>query len=507
MAWTPRTPEIAVTPRRKIADTPVDARRPAPGGAARGDGSQVWLPVGLLLAVACAATIAPVYERIGGPLLLAMCTLAFSNPFSGLALVSASQLVPDPDWTNGISISSLVFLGWAATTLVRVAFGHRARLPIRAIGLLLPVTGWATIASLTHGDPYVPTLLARDALYIVLAYDLYLRAGCDVRRCTLALLGGCCIAAFGYWAYRCGLDLVVGNVVSNATLADMSRGWARIEFGRTDSNTVAVNISAILASVVAVVVAGGRADGRRGSRGSNILWLAIAGVVGVMMLPALAGTMSRGGLAELGAGLAVVCLFVVAGPRTAGKAHRARVAKLIGMGLVVATILAVTPYGPEIVARIIETQNFTTRQGGLIAARGLTLDGALASMAGSPVLGSSYQQFVDTYGLMTHSSFFDVGVGAGLPGLVLFIGCASWPIILAVRSKARNQIYLPVFVAYVCFVVYASTISALSNKTFWCFWLLCLMNVGNRPPAPKRVRRPAFAVRHPCVTLARTHVA
>jgi len=448
-----------------------------------------------------------VYAGLGGPLLLAMCIGGFWNPFSGLALVSASQLVPDPDWSNGMSISSLVFAGWTLSALLRAALGHRLRVPTSALRLFGPVVAWAFVASLTHGDRYVFALLVRNALYTVLFYDLYQRAGRDVRRCTLALLGGCCIAAFGYWAYRWGVDLVVAANDSTGAIADLSRGWARIEFGRTDSNTVAVNISAILASVVAVVVSGGYAGLRRRSRGARIASLAFAGIVGTVMVPALAGTMSRGGLAELGAGLAVVCVWLVVGPRRGGEQRAATVASLIVTALVIASAVALTPYGAETVARLIETHNFTAQQGGLIAARGVTLRGAIDTMAGAPLVGVSYQQFVDSYGLVPHSSFFDVGVGAGLPGLLLFVGCVVWPLVLAVRGRAGRELYLPVFVAYVCFIVYAGTISALSSKTFWCLWFLCLMNVRGRAHDPGLVRRSALAARRLPASLPRTRAA
>jgi len=493
------TPSPAAPPAQR------DLRSPAARNSRR-DERQLWIPVGLLLVVACAVMVRSVYAGLGGPLLLAMCLGAFSNPFSGLALVSASQLVPDPDWSSGVSISSLVFAGWAATTLLRMAVGHRPRLPMKALRLIVPVTVWASIAAITHGDLYIPNLLARDGLYIVLFYDLFQRARCDVRRCTLAVLGGCCTAAFGYWAYRWGVDLVVSAVDSTGAIADLSRGWARIEFGRTDSNTIAVNISTILAGIVAVVMSRGSGV-RRGSRGAAVMSLGVAGMVGAAMVPALAGTMSRGGLAELGAGLAVACLWLVVAPRRGGKRRAGTVIGLVVTALVVASALAFTPYGAETVARIVETQNFTAQQGGLVAARGVTLRGTLDTVAGAPLVGVSYQEFVDRYGLIPHSSFFDVSVGAGLPGLLLFVGCVASPFALAIRRGAWRELYLPVFVAYVCFVVYAGTISALSNKTFWCLWFLCLMNVEGRPSDPRVVRRSVLAPRRLPASLPRTRAA
>ena len=109
--------------------------------------------------------------------------------------------------------------------------------------------------------------------------------------------------------------------------------------------------------------------------------------------------------------------------------------------------------------------------------------------------------------MIPHSSFFDMGVGAGVPALLLFVVCVMSPLVLAFRRRASHELYLPVFAAYVCFVVYAGTISALSNKTFWCLWFLCLMNVEGRPSDPRLVRRSVLAPRRLPASLPRTRAA
>jgi O-antigen ligase len=441
---------------------------------------QTWIPISLVVVAACASTLDVVYWRFGELLLTAMCGLAFASPFSGLALVSASQLVPDPDWSIGLSISELVFIGWAFNAAVRLALGQRIRLPTSAIILLVPVTAWAFVASMTHQDFYVVAMLSRDVLYLVLVYDLYVRAKRNVRLCTLALLGGCSVAAFGYWAFLAGFDLAVFRADPTTFMQDFSRGWLRTEFGRTDANTVAVNISAVLAGLAAAIVS----DRESGSQGRKALarlgGLAVAAILGALMLPALAATMSRGGLAELAAGLAVVLLYVLAGPTRSRSGHRINAAWAGGAFVLAACVLAATPYGRESIERIIDVGRYTSDRGGLVTARGVTLQGVLETAALAPAFGISYQQFVDTYGKIPHSSFFDVMVSSGLPGLLFFSACALWPLALAVRRRVRDEIYLPVFVAYVCFLVYATTISALSNKAFWCLWLLCLLNASGR---------------------------
>jgi len=256
-----------------------------------------------------------------------------------------------------------------------------------------------------------------------------------------------------------------------------------IEFGRTDANTVAVNISAVLAGLVAWIVSDGVHPSRRGTAGARLGGFAIAAIVAALMVPALAATMSRGGLAELATGLAVVLLYILAGP-TRGRGHRRVNAAWAAVAfLLAAAVLAATPYGRETIERVIDVARYTNDSGGLVAARGPTLEGVQETLNLAPAFGISYQQFVETYGRIPHSSFFDVTVGAGLPGLLLFVACALWPLALAMRRQVRDQIYLPVFVAYACFLMYATTISALSNKAFWCLWLLCLMNARARARA------------------------
>jgi len=447
----------------------------------------------LLIATAvlcCLLMLQGVSASIGAPIVYGMAALCFLSPYSGLCLLAASQIVPDPPGAQ-LTVARLAFLGFVPSLLY-----HRYRFQyVRQYAVyVVPLTIWTVLVDLMmRGDVYVPPILA----YIIGAAACLLISHRHVRT-DLALLAICLGSLCGclsWWAPKFGLEI---------TRTELARaGLERLVAGRLAG---VAGFPSALASVGLFALS--LWPGSVCSRGLTRWVLIAASFAAAVSVP---GTLGRGAIASLALGFLVLFYFqrgARLSPRDGVVLHRYRTATvlLFVVGLVGFLFNDTTSKSYLQAATEFTNEQMDSSGGVLGYERVDRMQRMVRLIAYYPVMGVPENQLLITpigegtkWALLgytvPHNVFLGIGLSYGIPGMVMFGLLFFYPPMKILRHG--NGVEKAALLA--CHAVFFTMFMLFPFGNFKTFYLLLaiefcwLQQTQSDRFAPSAMPRPATA--------------
>lgn len=372
----------------------------------------------LLIATAvlcCLLMLQSVSASIGAPILYAMAVVCFFSPYSGLCLLAASQIVPDPPGAQ-LTIARLAFLGFLPSLLYhQYRYGYLRQYAVYVV----PLTIWTILADLMmRGDVFIPPILA----YVVGAAACLLISHARVRT-DLALLAICLGSLCGclsWWAPRFGFEI---------TRTELARaGLERLVAGRLAG---VAGFPSALASVGLLALS--LWPGSVCSRGLTRWVLVAASFAAAVSVP---GTLGRGAIASLALGFLVLFYFQRGARLSQRDGMALRRYQAVTILLFVVGVVGFLFHDAMSKSYLQAATEFTSEQmdqsGGVMGYERIDkMQRMLQLIAHYPVMGVPENQLLITpigegtkWALLgytvPHNVFLGIGLSYGIPGMVLF---------------------------------------------------------------------------------------
>ena len=356
----------------------------------------------------------------------AVALLAVGNPFTWVFYIAASQVVADPA-NCPLTLAQIGILAWVCTLPFNASLS-RLRDARPFISYVAPLVIWYYAATLTMRQEFqTPLILA--VLVGVITCTYIRRPGINSHVLLLCLVLGSTYAALGYWGGRLGIPIVAPSY----EMASGTTTVFRVGSGRGDSNVSALNIPVLILGTFALA-----AFSKFWLTRKNHLPNIIAAAAFAVGAPALAATLSRGGLYALPLGFLGLLVMVLATARSKGWSMQSL---LVPAAVVLTATLSFTFLAGGIsldnVWHLIESRNSENERisgdSGLLSGRAGPWRTHIDIMLAYPIAGIPKGATWDfgEYGVTTvgvegiygaaHNSFLSFGSDAGVPGFVLFL--------------------------------------------------------------------------------------
>lgn len=410
-------------------------------------------------AVLILLNISPINEAVGTILLGYICLFSLSNPLSALIALSASQVVADPIGIP-LTLAQSLFLAWPLHILFnRDTVNYR---PLRILTLwtlptimflkLLSVAKWGVFETFSPFDLAV-VIGSMGAWYIGKLQGRWLLG--------LTCLGlGTIPSVITFWLYMLGVP-TEGIVAAKA--AGIQAG---VGVGRSDGNLAGVSIA--IASVILFAVAASvqslRETGSQ-NRGSAVIQAFIL----VISIPAVLGTMSRGGVVYFALGIGTVFILM---QKSFSNVFKFCIA--VGILMLFLQRAGVYQIAQRYLDSMISHSAEQMEQSILMSHEGV-LRGSIAEVLSSPLIGTtpSIRVAIPGYGYRyaSHNVWLDFGRGAGIPGMIWFTFFFAFPIYRLTHTWGIRPA-MPFIATFVVFFSVFMILSLGNYKTFYVLWVL-----------------------------------
>ncbi len=407
-----------------------------------------------------------IYNPFGLYIEVGLSLISYASPISGILWLTAAQVVPDPPVAS-LSSSQIAVAG----AMVWLVFKSQRR-SLEACKPLLIAVGpyfcWqVTISFLFGGGAQLPLLLLFAILTGVVAAVMARQAENRIGTIIIAFLLGQALSACVFWIIKLHLGAPV-QAFDTELYGDASEV---VRMGTARGNAGMLGGTASLAVVGFFGLLMFRLP--QGNRKNNQILLFTIALAGLCFVsPALIASGSRGGMISTLVGLIVLLLF-------AGNCRFLSLFPLlIGLaGVVLMLAVGWQRFGMnehlnEMISRQ-EMQAEDAEHGALVAGREQEWEAAAMGVLDSPLIGGGHvvkKSYAGTEEYWaSHSTYLDVGLAGGIPGLILFLWFCAMPIIQF--WKLRNvSVMLWLISLYVVTLSVNSTGSALRMKHFWILW-------------------------------------
>lgn len=450
----------------------------------RDKGSRLLL---ICLAICFALSIKQINENIviGSLLTVMLMVIGFSHPLSALFVMGASQIVPEPaQWPITLAqlcIPVFVLSGMVADLAWRRGWRRyrwpRIQVPKELIKYLVPLILWLSISAAIHGDYVTLFEVIKGGLFAVIGWNLIRRINSQRDQILIAICIGGIVALSGYWG-----DIV--GVAPTGIMRPVSvRGFERIGAGRGDTNNVGPSLSLALVCLIGLTLLPHHSTLDQKTRRRLVYVLVLLLSLGV---PALAATMSRGGIAQsiTALSLSLAALLMV------GLWQHWAVAKSIMTVVLVGVTVGLVLWSSglwegEVLPRatalwefqVRDAQSRGTSEWDLASGRRIVWKASWRMITDSPLVGMSGTEGWIRYGPAAsncgHNVLLDAGRSAGFPGMLLLLILILSPFLKIVQTR-RVSDTLPTILAYVCILFAMMQLSIIGDKRFWLLWAFLL---------------------------------
>jgi hypothetical protein len=421
-----------------------------------------WRLCAIVLLGGIALHFPAVYYPAGFYIEAFLSMVSFFTPISGILWLSAAQVVPDPP-IGPFTSSQMAILGAAILFFIR-----HDRLSLDyckpVVLAMCPLFVWQTAMNYLHGSGHqLPLLMIYAGMTGCVAAMMAGESGNRLGACLAAFLAGQALCACVFWIIKLGLGAPV-QAFDTSVYGDSSE---IIRIGTARGNAGMLGMSAALATGFVGIFMFYAPQRKVGISQRLLLGLAFLGMC--LTVPALISSGSRGGMIAAVAGLLILALF-------------GRSISLFSVGLGVAGVALLLAFGWERLGlqqhwdEMRERQTSQTEEsahGALVAGRELEWGPAWDAIMDSPVLGGGQVVKKSYFGSeekwLSHSTYLDVGLVGGLPGMLLFLWFCMKPMEYLWRYR-RVGVLLWLLSVYVTVIVCNASGSGLQVKTFWILW-------------------------------------
>jgi O-antigen ligase len=399
----------------------------------------------------------PVYNRFGLPIEVGLSLISFATPISGLLYLSAAQVIPDaPGCPLPVAQMALAgFFLWQFVTGKRVELFRMGR-PLWIAAA--PFFVWDGGLAMMRGDYRFETILLFAILTGCVAAVLVGQSGNRLVTCLVIFLAGHGLAMCLFWIIKLHLGTPV-QAFAIDVLGDSLEQGARIGTARGNANMLGGPMA--LACI-----------GAFGWFYSQPKQTRLTGMVALLCLaaavPPLIGCGERGAFIALCSGVVFLLLIVVSTGRS-----------LTPMPLTMAWLLMVIILGWHPLGLDEHWQEMTTRQqvqqidtGTIYAGRTLEWTAAWRAILDSPIIGGGHVErlsYLEQDVWMSHSTYLDVGLIGGFPGMALFCWLVLKPV-LELWRRVYEPIIMWLLAVYVVSIISIGSTSAIQFKHFWMLW-------------------------------------
>lgn len=437
----------------------------------------------LITFVFCAIiNISSINKNFGLIILFFECTFSLMSPFSALMVLSASQISADP---VGIPFTTVkvLFIAWAIHFSFRMRrFNFNYAIPfLKLISLYYIYFIFATIIKgyeWVFGNPLDLAILVgiMGATFIGQAKGRY-------RLALLSILLGAVPAIFGYWLLNLGIPF------EGIIYEEHAKGAIGIGFGRSDTNNAALNIALATAGLAALCLSP--------LENKYITWekYPFIGLLGILVLllgiPALAGTMSRGGIINFSLSLFITLVFLFVFSLRAKGVLKRSYKKTIVLIILTFILLFLFFAKTDVIERLELAQQYSLTQSkySFWLSRGDVWTSALGIVLSQPFLGETFETkiYLSQYGYewASHNVFLDAGRGSGLIGMILYAVFFFYPLWKLIKKGIDYS--FPFIITYFSVFITFMTLSVVNHKTFFLLWSLNVIACRNTVLSNKQI--------------------
>lgn len=446
-----------------------------------------------------------VYYPFGFYIEAVLCIVSFLTPISGMFWLSAAQVIPDPP-IGPMSSSQMAILGAIIALIIRTNW--RALIYSKPFLLAMaPFFVWQTAMNFFHGgDLQSPLLLIYAAVTGALAAMMTGMSGKRVGACLAAFLAGQALCACVFWIIKLGLGAPVQAF--DVTIYGDSLETIRRGTGRGNAGVLAPSAALAIVGFVGLLMFRPPKK-RRGINHTYWILFALALLGLCLVAPALPASGSRGGMISVVFGILILGLF----------AHQCRSLSMVSFGIGLLGIAFVLIFGWtrfgleenwEEARERQEAQEEMVSNASLIAGRELEWTAAWNGILDSPIFGGgrvTKLSYAGSEGLWaSHSTYLDVGLGGGIPGILLFV----WFCIIPLKylwEHRREGVFLWLLSVYITILACNGSGSALQVKYFWILWgIASVLPITFKPHATalgRRLTRPNLLTKGTSVPIPR----
>lgn len=394
----------------------------------------------------------------GKVILSLFCVFSLSSPMSALVALSASQVVADPLGVP-LTLFQALFVCWPIHLLLRrSAVDYR---PMRAfVAWTIPATLFFQLVTCLKWNvwPSIGPFELAIAGGIMGAWYVGQLQG----RWILALLClgvGALPSVITFWLR------ILGVAIEGIIAAKGIGAQAGVGVGRGDGNLAGVSIS-IASTVILAVALSAQSSNREKARQ---MWMMVAGIaLLILSAPAIAGTMSRGGVVSWAIGLCSIMIF--------GYPSIIRLQPIMIFAMLV-TLASLLGFGGILDTYARSMIGYSEKQmaESIMMSRDMVWRSALSEVLASPVIGTTPETRVEAggygYDYCSHNVWLDFGRGGGIPGLLWFAAFFVHPLYRLVNAWGATRA-MPFIAAFAVFFGVFMSFSLGNYKTFYILWCL-----------------------------------
>jgi O-antigen ligase len=386
--------------------------------------------------------IQPVYNNVGAFLAPMLAMTAFVEPIRGLVFMGASVSLPDvPDLR--LTNTQLAVLGWVLCRALLVANGvsKGLHIPKDANGLRLALLlAWVLFAGAVHRELEVQVQVLTGVAVAVITFDATRKVG-DTRRVVLALAAGASAATLPFWLQLLGVPTFV-----------VERYQFRVASVKQDPNALSMIVGATWVTLLGLAIGGPRL--RLWHRW--VVWTLALGT-GVLV----AGAASRGAFVSVL--IVLILMLTLLMPRMGLKGVKMPLfIAILGLGAVALAALLVPSNVSFWWERVL-----AMREVGLDD-RGILVQRTLSSIMTSPLVGPSWQAYINEYTTFPHNTYLDYGVASGVIGMILYVLTLAGVLVPLLGGRLRDSVHLAAPLVFLALDM--ASLSAVGDKLFWALW-------------------------------------
>lgn len=437
------------------------------------------------------------------PLLFTVaCVVGFKSVYATFLVLAASVVVPDQGF-GPFTATQVALLVWAVSWLLWQR-DRRLYLSRTGAALLYLLALWLVIAALMTSDTTLLLEFLKAVGVGLVAYQTLALEDVKPELCLLSMLLGAVLAAVP-WYLESVLHLpgfTNQRMLSDASFIYWSRsGGMRYAIAKQDPNAVSILLNLAFWGLLNVALRAQRFDLPLSNKQLALL--------AVLALPPLIAAESRAGYLVFALiGTLTLVLWLVERPRhpgpsvfssngvTTGQRQDLRPYLLVtffAVALLLSALLLApaSSLAPDWSNRITGTFDVLLERG--LDDRADRYSEAWMAISVAPVFGTGTRAYMAApeFVNVPHNTFLDVGVGAGIPGMLVFAIILLWPFMRYFVQLERAQPSATVAViGFAVILTEMMSLSMVGDKLLWMLWaiLIFLSEQSARSHAPAAQR-------------------
>ncbi len=421
-------------------------------------------------------------EKLRFIFLLLISFFSFKSVYTTFFILTTSTMIPDIG-LGPFTATQVVLITWVFSWVIRRGKCHLF-LSKRIIYILLPFLCWLIISGIITSDYFILIEAIKGIVIGLVAYQMmqvkHIRPGL----CLLNIIYGTSVAAVIWY-----LTKIFG--ISSFDLGNIrvpvfsGRYGVRFSIFKQDPNSLAMLLNIALWGGLNTIK-----DMRLILNGKFNAILLLCVSVGTII--PLIETQSRGGLI-----VSIMALFLTITLWRLHKTNRrqedtyygihykrwlhnriySNVVAIVTLFLTLVSLIAIAnlTLGDSIWKNQFENTLSTIKESGLDD-RSIRFQEAKSSILASPILGVGMNAYLlNNFNNYPHNTLLDVGVGAGIPGMILFLLMASIPIFFYLRKiKFVDPITNTAVICYLIILGAMMSMSMIGDKLFWILWFIII---------------------------------